>query len=415
MVISQKDKNILRELVKKQVDLANTPAMGKISRDWEARGKLDTIMRPSVYIELGTFANDILPGLMRCEGAEAREMEWWLHGKVVNHTLFGDDTPVLDYLDVRTQRTFVPYDLPVQVERTTVDGQEGLGHHFISQISDLEEDYPKLKKSTWQIDLPATKKRIEELSELFGDIAPVKHDNACLVSCPTQDIVHIMSMEDMYIAMMTAPELFHEMMARLTDDYCAFFEDYERLGALTSTTGGQHLGNGTYCFTSDLPDKKENVRVKDVWGFMDSQETSAISPAMYGEFVLPYYKKVAAKFGLLSYGCCEPVHTIWNGMLDTIENLRKVSISPWCDESMMGEALKGKRIVYLRKPTPNLIGVGTGLDEEAVRTHFKDTLDATRGCHVEFSMRDIYRVGSAERVKRYIDIIKKTIDENWKG
>ena len=43
---------------------------------------------------------------------------------------------------------------------------------------------------------------------------------------------------------------------------------------------------------------------------MDSQETVSISPDMYGEFIFPYYKKVAERYGLLSYGCCEPVDPV---------------------------------------------------------------------------------------------------------
>ena len=66
---------------------------------------------------------------------------------------------------------------------------------------------------------------------------------------------------------------------------------------------------------------------------MDSQETSGLSPRMYAEIVFPYYREVMAQFGLVSYGCCEATHAIWEDCLSKVPNLRKVSISPWCDEA----------------------------------------------------------------------------------
>ena len=154
--------------------------------------------------------------------------------------------------------------------------------------------------------------------------------------------------------------------------------------------------------------------VKDVWGFMDSQETVGLSPDMFGEFIFPYYKKIANEFGLLSYGCCEPVHPVWDKYIGTLNNLRKVSISPWCDEEMMGERLKGSRIIFHRKPSPNFLGVGTILDEAGVRQHIDKTLHAAKGCHLEFTQRDVYTINHDEaKARRYIEIIREEIEKYW--
>lgn len=40
---------------------------------------------------------------------------------------------------------------------------------------------------------------------------------------------------------------------------------------------------------------------------MDFQETVGISLEMFEEFIFPCYKKISESYGLLSYGCCEPV------------------------------------------------------------------------------------------------------------
>ena len=35
--------------------------------------------------------------------------------------------------------------------------------------------------------------------------------------------------------------------------------------------------------------------------------------------------------------------------IDQLPNVRKISISPWCNEAYMGEQLAGSRIIYSRK------------------------------------------------------------------
>ena len=74
----------------------------------------------------------------------------------------------------------------------------------------------------------------------------------------------------------------------------------------------------------------------------------------------------------------------------------------------MGEALKGKRVVYQRKPSPNFLGVGVQLDEEALRAHIRHTVQAARGCQLEMTQRDVYTVaGSPEKVRRYVEILRE--------
>ena len=148
---------------------------------------------------------------------------------------------------------------------------------------------------------------------------------------------------------------------------------------------------------------------------MDSQESVGLSPEMYHEFVFPCYRRIAEAYGLLSYGCCEPVHPIWDDV-KTLHNLRKVSISPWCNEEIMGERLRGQRVIYQRKPSPNFLGVGKTLDEEAVREHITTTLKAAQGCKLEITQRDVYTIANdVDKVRRYVAIIRDLIDKLWQG
>ena len=81
----------------------------------------------------------------------------------------------------------------------------------------------------------------------------------------------------------------------------------------------------------------------------------------------------------------------------------------------MGEALRGSRTIFHRKPSPNFIGVGKELDEEAFAGHIRRTLEAARGCNLEFSFRDIYTLGGDRgKPRRAVQIVRQLIDKHWR-
>lgn len=404
MQISQKDRGILRNLAKRQAELAASPRNQQLLKDWTAFGTTSP-NRPMITIELGTFEHQILPKLMQCESPEARSIEARLLRPIVNFTMFEDDTLVPASFNVSEHKSFLPFNLPVKRQETG-----DLGHHFIPYLHDLEEDMHLLQPSRFSVDAEGTAQEITHAEELLGDILPVKRISNCLYACPMQDIVHIMNMDDMYIAMIDDEDNFHAMLGRLTDDYIAWFKQLEESGLLHSAAHMQHLAQGSYCFTDELPDDKPNASLKDVWLYMDSQETSGISPKMYKELVFPHYRKMMELCGLISYGCCEATHGIWDDCLATLPNLRKVSISPWCDEDFMGERLRGTNITYLRKPPATILGMDEPLDEDAARATFKKTAAAAKGCKLEIAQRDVYQVNhDPDKVKRFVQIAREEL------
>ncbi|MGL1893834.1 MAG: hypothetical protein OCD02_19510 [Spirochaetaceae bacterium] len=267
---------------------------------------------------------------------------------------------------------------------------------------------PNLKESTFGVDRDRTLKYLKEVEDILGDIIPVNFTGGCLGAVPTQELVHLMGMENMFMAMYDTPELFKELMERIADDYIRFFRFLEEENLLLSTTSNQHLGQGSFCFNQELPTDKEEFNSLDLWGYMDSQETVGISPDMFGEFIFPCYERISKEFGLLSYGCCEPTHEIWDEYLSTLENLRNVSISPWCDEIYMGNKLRGKKVIYHRKPSPNFLRVDEELNENTFREHIKKTVEAAKGCQLEFAQRDVYTIhNNPQKVRRYVEIIRE--------
>ncbi len=405
MAISFKDRERLRALAARQRELAASDRNTRLYKEWRSHATQETGARPMIRIEIDSFEQDVLPPLMACEGEAARAIERRVLRPIANFTLFEDDTLVPTYYPVFDHTYFIPFGLRVQTK-----GTGGLGHHFIPYLHELETDDYLLGASQYGVDDEGAKKEIAEMEELLGDILPVKRVSNAFYSCPTQDIVHIMDMDDMYIAMMDEEDRFRAMLDRLTDDYLAFYKMLASGDHLRTAARGQHLCQGTYCFTDELPDDLPVDTLKNCWLFMDSQETSGISPAMYKDMVFPYYRKLMDEFGLVSYGCCEATHPIWDNCLSKLPNLRKVSISPWCDEDMMGDRLRGTRVTYLRKPPATLLGVGAALDESEVIKCFQKTARASAGCKTEIIQRDVYEIhDKPEKVHRYVELIRQTM------
>ncbi len=410
MIISNRDQEILRALAAQQMELAHSREMDQLRKQWRAHGDFAAASRPMVRIELWTFEQDVLPERMRCQGEDARAVERRLLTNMAGHTLFGDDTLVPAHWGVTPRLRFVPFGLAVKRQETG-----GVGHHFVPYLSDLAKDIGVLGESRFSVDEEGAAREMEEMDALFGDLLPVKRTGYSLTCCPMQDLVHIMNMDDLYVAMMDEPELFSQVLGRLVDDYIAFFRELEAKGLLRTAAADQHLCQGSYCFTDELPDEKEGAALGEMWLYMDSQETSGVSPAMFEELVFPAYKKLMDLAGRISYGCCESVSGIWDGCLSKVANLKKVSVSPWCDEEKIGQRLRGRDIVYLRKPSPNLLGVGAELDEDAVRAHIAATARAARGCRLEIAQRDVYQIhGTPAKVARYVQLIRETLEKEFR-
>lgn len=411
--ISDQDRKILRDLAKKQYEYSQMDKNKKRIQEWYAHNSLKG-ERPMIHLEMGTFADEILPQRLKCTGTFAREIESNLYCNFLNQELFDDDRVTPDHYPMSYDTHFTLFNIQIKQHHAG----KSVGHEFVSVVGDLEEDYEKLGETDFGVDLESTSAKKQAIEECIGDILPVKIKMDCLYSVPTQWIVHFMKMEDMMYNMYDYPELFKEMMDRVAKDTLSYYRMLEEKHLILPTTAGESLGQGSWCYNHELADeaeaKKRPLTTKDVWGFMDSQETVGISPEMFEEFIFPCYEKIAGQYGLLSYGCCEPVHPIWDSCISKLKNLRKVSVSPWCDEEFMGERLAGSSVIFHRKPSPNFLGVGENLDEDAFRKAMRKTLRAAKGCKLEITQRDVYTINKdVAKAKRYVDIIKEEIENYW--
>lgn len=422
IAISRRDREVLRKLAKKQLELANMPVNQERKKMWYRHNALRGEV-PLVHLDAWSLYHELVDPLLVCEGEFARLVERELYKNFINQEWFDDDRVTPDRFGWNYDTGFKAFDLDIRQEFVTGKQERedsGLGMHFVPVLEDLEEEFDSLKPSSFWVDKESSRRKVEAIAEAIGDILPVYMKMDCLYAVPTQMIVHIMGMENMMLNIAQYPELYKQMMDRLGDDFVAYFKMLEREGMLLPTAEYEWIGQATFGFTDELPNAREvdgrPLTTKDVWGFMDSQETLCISPQMFEELIFPCYEKIGKLFGLLSYGCCEPVDRVWERCISKFENLRKVSVSPWANEEYMGEQLRDSRVIYHRKPSATYLGLSGPLDEDAVREHIRKSLIAARGCKMEITQRDVYTLDhDPAKGRRYVQLIREEIDKYWQS
>jgi hypothetical protein len=196
-------------------------------------------------------------------------------------------------------------------------------------------------------------------------------------------------------------------MAFLRDGTMAMLDYLEGSSLLSLNNDGTYVGSGGFGWTRELPqpDYAGRVRLCDMWGFAESQETVGISPAMFTEFVLPYQLPMLERFGLNCYGCCEPLDKRWH-VVKQVPRLRRVSVSPWSDRAKMADML-GDRFIYSMKPNPADLARPT-FDEKDIRAKLREALRVTRNCRVEVIMKDNHTINhDPRRVIRWVQIARE--------
>lgn len=191
------------------------------------------------------------------QGEFARDVETKLYCNFLNQELFDDDRVTPDYYPLPYDTHFTLFNIPIKKHNSV----GSVGHEFISVVEDLEDDYVKLQATDYGVDMESTMLKKQALEEAFGDILPVRVQMDCLYSVPTQMIVHFMKMENMMFNIYDYPELFKEMMNRIADDTLAYYRMLEEKHLILPTTGGESLGQGSWCYNRELRVKKKQKYV----------------------------------------------------------------------------------------------------------------------------------------------------------
>jgi hypothetical protein len=302
--VSDSERTYLRELAKKQAEYAALPIMGERRKMWYALNDGQPGARPQVIIEPWTFDRDFMPeSVYRCTSSAGKAIEKQLLRNVRNHELLDDDKVMPDTFDIGF---FVDVDFygGVKVQRHTVKDSDGIetGFNWTHPIKDLKRDRHILKPPVCSVDLAKTLRYKAFLEDVLGSTLPVcVRSGTYARSMLTSHVIELMGMEAFFTAMYDCPDEVHQLMKYLSDNSVQVMRWAEANQLLRVNNANQTSFGSSYNFTTQLPAagyKPPTARLCDMWGCANSQETVGVSPAMYHEFVFPYYRDACAPFGL---------------------------------------------------------------------------------------------------------------------
>lgn len=410
--MTHQDRNILRGLAIRWMELASLPVMAVRRRQWTALKDLHA-ERPMVLFETWTLENYVADDELACDDPELRRVEKAMRAVIRQAEEIGDDYVVEPFFRVYWDIERSDFGVPLQAEHAEdVEGGDVAYHYNYPIRTPAEID--RLRPRTFAVDRAKTRRRAERLSDLFGDILPVVlYGTGGHWAALTQDLFKLIGNDNLLIWTYDAPDALHRLMAYLRDDRLAYFGWLEREGLLgLNSVGWELAGSGSPGYISSLPqpDYAGTARLRDLWAWMESQETTMISPRMFTRFFLPYMAEVSRIFGLIYYGCCEPVHDRWDQIIAAIPNARAVSVSPWCDKRIIAEKL-GRQVVFSRKPKPAPIS-GANPDWDVLQQDIDETLAAARDCNLEIIFRDVYRInGDRPRLTKWAQMVRSRIGQ----
>jgi hypothetical protein len=294
--------------------------------------------------------------------------------------------------------------------RETEENREIASRHFHNQFA-ADADVDKIRDPVIEMDAPRTREFLQFYTRVFEGILPVETRGCTgFWFAPWDDIVFWMGADNVLLGLADRPAFMHALIDRLSRAYIAGLRQFEALGLLSRNDGNMRIGSGGYGYTRDLGEagRPEGPRKPiTLWGSATAQIFGSVSPDMHREFGLAYERRWLELFGLAYYGCCEPLHNKI-AVLETLPNLRKISISPWADVAAAAELMRGRYVMSL-KPSPALL-VGSSFNADGIRQELTTKLAAARGCNVEIILKDISTVcHEPRRLWEWARIARETI------
>ncbi len=418
ITIPENDIQVLRRLAERKAEIANSPRNLERQKAWYALNDGSADWRPMVWVNVEESMGEYLPDSnLECVHPWARQFELWFRTGQYVYEVLQDDHVIEASTFASWKIAQRNYGVTTQYRHADNQGHKD-AWKAVPPLQDLDRDLPQLKNSTFSVDREATLAERELLEKVFGGILEVGiRGTPWRLLGMTYTVGELLGMEGLMMNMFDNPDGVHRLMKFLYDEHSAFIDWCEREGLLTLNNRNDYLGFGSTSYARDLPQRDGSpgspVRAKDLWVALESQETVGVGPDLFEEFIFPYQRDMAKKFGKCFYGCCEPLDSRIH-IIKRIPNLARVSVSPWANVEFMAQAL-GSHYVYVRKGHPTLL-TSERFDEGALRADLRRTLEVTREhhCRLELALTDVLTVqGDPRRLQRWVEIAREEIDRLW--
>lgn len=412
MNFSSTDRRLLRDLARRVAQIAADPVMDQLRRAWVAHNSLRSTYPMMLVFPEGSWQELLPEAALRCEEAEARQVERNLRMRIYTFEHFQDDTVVEAEWVVPKRLHSTGWGL----EPRRIPSPEARGAWHFDPVIRAPADLKKLRFPQLDLDEAGSLQDLEQLGELFGDILAVKQVGVKHLSYHLMNqYTALRGLEEVMVDMVAEPQMLHEAMGFFEEGHHRILKQYLELNLLSFNNDNTYQNSGGNSYTDELPRPGADparVRPDDLWASAEAQELTLVSPEHHEEFSLAYEKRLLAPFGLTGYGCCDDLGPKLD-LVFAIPQIRRISIAPSADVDQCAPRLKGEYI-FSWKPNPaHLVG---RFDEQALRGYIRHTVELARehGCVLEMILKDTHtcehQVG---RFDTWTRIGRQVIEDRW--
>ena len=407
----RRDLSILRSLAQRYAEIAHLDIQQQRTERYYRTISMEEV-RPVVLIsEVPWGEIRDLEMKNQCENEEY----WWLEHQL-RRTLYQWDHFQVDMVvppTFRVAKQISSTGIGITIEEVRLTGDTGShisSHEYKDQLA-TEEDLERLQLPVIAYDRESTEREAELVEEVFQGLLPVEVTGTVFCYNIWDRISEFRGVDKLLLDLAMRPDFMHKIARRLMEIGASIVEQYQRLDLLDTSPLIVHC---TPACARELPaaDHAGTTRLKDVWGRCAAQIFSGVSPEMHDEFDLEYNQELFGEFGLLYYGCCEPLDTKVDILRKRFANLRKISITPWADPDTAASHI-GSDYVLAAKPNPALVNMPT-FESEPVEEEIRRILDACsrHGTTCEFVLKDISTIANnPDNLTQWAGTVESVIDQ----
>lgn len=377
--MASNEEKVLRELGRQVAEAAAQPVNAETVARWKRLNGLQ-LVRPMIMLDQLPWnelnVDDELT--LRCQDPFLRSLEWQLREKLYKFRHFRGDMVIHGWVEIpKTVR--VDDGLRVREQTLATDATSGvLSHHYEDQLPD-DAALERIRMPVVTVDEAADRRHLEQAGNLLaGILTPRLVGPAWGYSMHAgmwDRITSLRGADRVLYDIIDRPEFSLRMIRAFAALFAATIDQYEALGLFDV---GAPIVHCTGAYTDELPaagyDGKR-ARACDVWTFGLAQVFSSISPEMHDEFEIQPMKAQLERFGLVYYGCCDPMDRKIH-LMRKLRNVRKVSVSPWADPERAAAAMAGD-FVLSAKPNPAFLA-SDSFDATLVREELRRIVSAAR-------------------------------------
>ena len=411
-MLNKSDVRMIRDLATRVAEIAARPVQEEKRVLWRKLNARQPV-RPMVMMDQVCW-HELNGGgelTLQCTDTECRGYEEHLRRILYQWQHFPVDRVVENFIPVYKAIQNTGFGIGIREEIAVGDPTNSVVAHKYENQFQTEADLEKIQEPKISHNPAETERRLAVAHELFDGLLAVRAEGCDPYLSLWDPISMWMGVENALYAIIDRPDFMHRLLTRLTAGYLSMLDQLENQGLLC---GPQSLVHCTGAATAELPApgyNPERPRTQDLWMFGLAQMLATVSPEMFKEFEIDYTRQICARFGLVYYGCCDPL----DGKMAEVRqlpNVRKVSMSPWVNEERGAAEIHGD-FVYSRKPNPAFVAT-----DHFNPAQVREDLLATRkvcekhSCPLEYILKDISTVRyEPQRLSEWARIAMQVVGE----